>query len=122
MRAQSGLARKSRWAWFMPSLLRSRLVAVSARSAKEPAPPATPDLLALRTSTAVTAGTFVWDGPDVDTGWHRHEFHQIEYALRAVAEVETPTSRHLLPPQRAVWIPAGLPHVTTLRDVRSVSA
>jgi transcriptional regulator GlxA family with amidase domain len=38
-----------------------------------------------------------------------------------VAEVETPAGRYLLPPQQAIWIPAGLPHVTTLRGVHSIS-
>lgn len=71
---------------------------------------------------AVAAGTFGWDGPDADTGWHRHTYHQIEYALEGVAEVTTPDGRYLLPPQQAIWIPAGLPHATTLRGVRSVAA
>ena len=47
--------------------------------------------------------------------------HQIEYAFEGVAEVETATTHHLLPPQQAVWIPAGLTHCTTLRRVRSVA-
>jgi AraC-like DNA-binding protein len=70
---------------------------------------------------SVRAGTFLWDGPDVATGWHRHPYHQIEYALRGVAEVETPAGRYLLPPQQAIWIPAWLPHATTLRQVRSAA-
>jgi len=57
----------------------------------------------------------------VVTGWHHHPYHQVEYALRGVAEVETATDRFLLPPQQAIWIPAGLRHNTTLRGVRSVS-
>ena len=55
------------------------------------------------------------------TGWHHHPYHQVEYALSGVAEVETATDRFLLPPQQAIWIPAGLRHNTTLRGVRSVS-
>jgi AraC-like DNA-binding protein len=74
----------------------------------------------LRTAP-VRAGTFRWDGPDVDTGWHRHPYHQVEYALEGVAEVETDAGRYLLPPQQAIWIPADLPHETRLHDVRSVS-
>jgi AraC-like DNA-binding protein len=75
----------------------------------------------LRTSPAVRAGAWSWDGPDVVTGWHHHPYHQVEYALSGVAEVETPNGRFLLPPQQAIWIPAGLRHNTTLRGVRSVS-
>ena len=44
---------------------------------------------------------------DVVTGWHSHDMHQIEYAFEGVAEVETATTHHLLPPQQAMWIPAG---------------
>jgi AraC-like DNA-binding protein len=75
----------------------------------------------LRSAPHVTAGTFAWDGPDANTGWHRHPFHQIEYALSGVAEVETATAHYLLPPQQAIWLPAGLTHRTTVRNVRSIA-
>jgi hypothetical protein len=39
-----------------------------------------------------------------------------------VAQVETATARYLLPPQQAIWIPAGTEHCTTLTRVRTVSA
>jgi len=69
----------------------------------------------------VRAGTFPYDGPDAVTGWHCHDLHQIEYAFKGVVEVETEAAHHLLPPQQAVWIPAGLTHRTTLKRVRTVS-
>ena len=75
----------------------------------------------MRASEAVRAGTLTYDGPDLVTGWHAHDQHQIEYALEGVAEVETASGHYLLPPQQAVWVPAGLAHNTTLRRVRSVS-
>jgi AraC-like DNA-binding protein len=75
----------------------------------------------LRLDHHVRAGTFEWHGPDVQTGWHRHPFHQVEYALEGVAEVETAAGRYLLPPQRAIWIPAGLEHHTILQSVHSIS-
>lgn len=75
----------------------------------------------LRTSPLVRAGTVTWDGPDVHTGWHQHPYHQVEYALQGVVEVETPAGRYLLPPQQAIWIPANLPHAATLHDLRSVA-
>ena len=59
--------------------------------------------------------------PDLVTGWHRHPYHQLEYALAGVAEVQTRHGRYLLPPQQAMWIPAHVEHDTTLRGVRSVS-
>ena len=75
----------------------------------------------LRRGSPVRAGTFPYDGEDLVTGWHHHDLHQVEYAFEGVAEVETAAGRYLLPPQQAVWIPAGLEHCTTLRRVRSVS-
>jgi len=68
------------------------------------------------------AGSFVYEGARVVTGWHAHDLHQIEYALQGVVEVETAAAHYLLPPQQAAWIPAGLLHQTTINTaVRSVS-
>ena len=92
-------------------------MAVSTPTAEDRAEPA----IDLRHDPAIVSGTFEWDGPEVSTGWHRHPYHQLEYAFRGVAEVETPAGRYLVPPQQAIWIPAGLPHVTTLREVHSIS-
>ena len=75
----------------------------------------------MRAGAPVRAGTFLYEGEDAVTGWHSHDLHQIEYAFVGYAEVETATTHHLLPPHQAVWIPAGLPHCTTLRRVRSVA-
>jgi len=101
-------------------------VTVSARAAKDLPFPATPAahpvvMVDMRGGTPVRAGSFSYEGDDVVTGWHAHDLHQIEYAFEGVAEVETSTSHHLLPPQQAAWIPAGLAHRTTLKRVRSVS-
>jgi AraC-like DNA-binding protein len=71
----------------------------------------------------VQAGTWSKDvGHEVVTGWHFHDLHQLEYAMEGVVEVETATARYLLPPQQAVWIPAGVEHNSTLTRVRAVSA
>jgi AraC-like DNA-binding protein len=68
------------------------------------------------------AGTYQFEvGDQVFTGWHSHDLHQLEYAVEGVAEVETNAARYLLPPQQAIWIPAGLEHCTTLTRVRTVS-
>jgi AraC-like DNA-binding protein len=102
-------------------------VTVSARSAKDrpgAATRAAPDVVGfvdMRAGAPVRAGTFRYDGRDLVTGWHSHDMHQIEYAFEGIAEVETATTHYLLPPQQAVWIPAGLTHRTTLKRVRSVA-
>ena len=75
----------------------------------------------MRAGKPARAGSYVYEGGDLVTGWHTHDLHQLEYAFEGVAEVETAASHHLLPPQQAAWIPAGLPHSTTLKRVRSVS-
>jgi AraC-like DNA-binding protein/mannose-6-phosphate isomerase-like protein (cupin superfamily) len=77
--------------------------------------------VAMRAGSPVRAGTWPEDTMDLVTPWHTHELHQLLYAFEGVAEVETEDARHLLPPQQAAWIPAGLPHQTTLRHVRSVA-
>src|SRR6476646_3832148 len=70
----------------------------------------------------VRAGTYSLElGDEVMTGWHAHEFHQLEYAVEGVAEVETATARYLLPPRQALWIPAGVEHSSTLTHVKAVS-
>jgi AraC-like DNA-binding protein len=72
-------------------------------------------------ASTVRAGTYLHEAPDLVTGWHRHDLHEVVYAFEGVAEVETERFRYLLPPQRAMWIPAGLEHCTTLNRVRSVA-
>jgi AraC-like DNA-binding protein len=81
----------------------------------------TPEFFDLRHGSSVRAGALAWESPDVVTGWHHHPYHQLEYALSGVAEVDTDRGRYLLPPRQAIWIPAGFVHNTTLRGVRSVS-
>jgi AraC-like DNA-binding protein/quercetin dioxygenase-like cupin family protein len=78
-------------------------------------------LVDMRGETEVAAGTYVYDGPDLVTGWHSHKLHQLEYAFQGTIEVETEAAHYLLPPQQAAWIPAGLAHSSILKGVRTVS-
>ena len=41
---------------------------------------------------------------------HSHPWVQLSYAIQGVLEVQTRAGRFVAPPQRAVWIPAGVPH------------
>jgi AraC-like DNA-binding protein/quercetin dioxygenase-like cupin family protein len=75
----------------------------------------------VRGSARNRAGTVTYDAVDLVTGWHSHALHQLEYALDGSAQVETANGRYLLPPQQAMWIPAGLEHCTTLQRVRSIA-
>ena len=76
-------------------------------------PAATHGLVDMREGTAVVAGTYVYDGPGLVTGWHSHDLHQLEYAFTGTIQVETDSAHYLLPPQQAAWIPAGLSHSRT---------
>lgn len=76
----------------------------------------------LRRSAAVSAGSYAYDGGRLVTGWHSHDEHQLEYAVGGVVEVETAAAHYLLPPQQAVWIPAGLKHQATMSpNVKSIA-
>src|ERR1700748_3822929 len=41
---------------------------------------------------------------------HRHRESQLVYAARGTMQVTTPKGRWLVPPDRAVWVPARLEH------------
>ncbi|GAA0468302.1 putative transcriptional regulator, AraC family protein [Paractinoplanes deccanensis] len=42
--------------------------------------------------------------------WHDHAVHQLIYPLRGVLQVFTARGSWVVPPNRAVWIPAGVAH------------
>ena len=44
--------------------------------------------------------------------WHTHADHQLAWAASGVLTVRTESSAWVLPPSRALWIPAGVPHET----------
>jgi AraC-like DNA-binding protein/mannose-6-phosphate isomerase-like protein (cupin superfamily) len=93
------------------------VMTVTARSAKSLTGPANP-----AEGAPVRAGAYSVElGDDVVTGWHSHDLHQVEYAFEGIAEVQTESARFLLPPQQAVWIPAGVEHCSTLTRVKTVS-
>jgi AraC-like DNA-binding protein len=41
---------------------------------------------------------------------HSHPWIQLSYAIQGVLHVQTLAGNFVAPPQRAIWIPAGLPH------------
>jgi len=57
---------------------------------------------------------------DVAKPPHAHAWHQLTYALRGQLEVETADARALVPPDGAVWVPAGLEHREAMRAPVSV--
>lgn len=79
-------------------------------------------MIELRRGGQALAGSYLYEGDGLITGWHSHEVHQIEYAVAGVVEVETDCAHYLLPPQQAAWIPAGLEHQAVMNpDVKTVA-
>ncbi len=60
---------------------------------------------------AVTVATFPMAAGSV-FDWHTHVDHQLAWASSGVLTVITSAGTWVLPPTRALWIPAGLPHET----------
>lgn len=50
--------------------------------------------------------------PGTRFDWHTHQDHQLAWAASGVLTVLTAEATWVLPPTRALWIPAGLPHET----------
>ncbi|CUU60028.1 AraC-type DNA-binding protein [Parafrankia irregularis] len=75
----------------------------------------------MRRSVTVTAGTVEHRATEPISYWHRHDLHEIEYAVDGLAEIYTPQTHYLLPPLHAAWIPAGVEHAPLLRDVTTIA-
>jgi AraC-like DNA-binding protein len=55
--------------------------------------------------------------------WHRHEQHQLVWASRGVVNVDVGEAHWVLPPSRALWVPAGTTHRTGTpsgADIRAI--
>lgn len=52
--------------------------------------------------------------PSFELAEHRHRRGQFLYAARGVVAVSTPAGAWVAPPERAVWIPAGMPHAVRM--------
>jgi AraC-like DNA-binding protein/quercetin dioxygenase-like cupin family protein len=63
------------------------------------------DAPAVQVATFPMPAGFVFD-------WHTHTDHQLAWAASGVLTVLTDTATWVLPPTRALWIPAGLRHET----------
>lgn len=52
--------------------------------------------------------------PSFELDWHSHGRGQLLYAANGVAAVSTPQGAWIAPPERGVWIPAGVPHAVRM--------
>jgi AraC-like DNA-binding protein len=65
-----------------------------------------------RHTDRIRAVRFVYGAGDT-TGEHHHDEHQLVYASSGLLCVDTAESRWVLPPLRAVWVPAHTLHTVT---------
>lgn len=97
-------------------------VTVAASPAKGVTVPANLGRRDVRVGSRSLAGSYPSEaGQETISGWHNHDLHQLQYAFDGVVQVETAAARYLLPPQQAVWIPAGVEHCSTLTRVKTAS-
>lgn len=61
--------------------------------------------------------TFLHDRADPE---HAHVWHQLTFAIRGQLEVVVAGTRHLVPADRAVWIPSGALHAELVRAPVSI--
>jgi AraC-like DNA-binding protein len=62
-------------------------------------------------ATAILLSTFPMESGK-RFGWHSHDRHQLAWAADGVLTVVAETHTWVLPPSRALWIPAGVVHET----------
>jgi AraC-like DNA-binding protein len=67
----------------------------------------------------IVVGTFPMPGGTLFS-WHTHDDHQLAWAANGVLTVLTEGATWVLPPTRALWIPAGLPHETGAASVATM--
>jgi AraC-like DNA-binding protein len=59
---------------------------------------------------ALTGPTYAELGHRDTIGWHYHDVQQLVYPSSGVLAISAAAGTWIVPPQRAVWIPAGVPH------------
>lgn len=70
---------------------------------------------------SIRAKTVSYRGGDSEPN-HSHHEHQLVYANTGLLCVDTPDARWVVPPLRAVWIPAETPHAITARTESEMAA
>lgn len=78
-------------------------------------------LYAMSVPGEARAGSVYGEGMHVDLQWHFHDMHKLLYAFEGAIEVESTRGRNLVPRQLAAWIPAGVPHCTSIHGIRWIS-
>ena len=63
---------------------------------------------------------FIYEAGQVEPE-HAHDDHQLVYASQGLFCVDTASSRWVLPPLRAAWVPAHVPHTVTAKTASTMS-
>ena len=72
--------------------------------------PILPEIQRVQDIPRPIAATATDYGPDYVIDWHSHPRAQLIYGISGVLTVITEAGRWVLPPERAVWVPAGVEH------------
>ncbi len=72
--------------------------------------PISPEIQRVQDIPRPIAATATDYGPDDEIDWHSHPRAQLIYGISGVLTVITEAGRWVLPPERAVWVPAGIEH------------
>ena len=72
--------------------------------------PILPEIQRVQDIPRPIAATATDYGPGDEIEWHSHPRAQLIYGISGVLTVITEAGRWLLPPERAVWVPAGVEH------------
>ena len=70
--------------------------------------------MSLDGQSVIRAAQFTYKAGDVETE-HTHDEHQLVYASHGLLCVDTASSRWVLPPLRAAWVPAQTAHTVTAK-------
>ncbi|HMG62825.1 MAG TPA: helix-turn-helix transcriptional regulator [Streptosporangiaceae bacterium] len=55
-------------------------------------------------------------------GWHAHDKHQLVWGAAGVLTIGTDAATWVLPPTRALWVPAGISHEVRAGDAATMTA
>ena len=95
---------------------------MSASGHSRVAPPPRPSALPEEAADRPLTGYAHDYAPGHATGRHRHDRAQLLYATQGVMRIETDAAAFVVPPGRALWVPARLPHGVTMQGTVAMRA
>jgi AraC-like DNA-binding protein len=65
---------------------------------------------------------FARDYASSSTGWHLHRRAQLIYSIQGVMRIDTRAAGYVVPPGRALWVPAGTEHIVAMDGMIAMRA